>query len=96
MSKTERIELRVSQQEKERLEQAAETVGMSVSEFARDRLSEDVSEVLGPAGLTTVLPADVFDELLASLDAPARTIPALVELTHRKRRYRDESVETAE
>ena len=91
MSKGARIELRISEHEKDRLERAAEKVGMSVSEFMRDRLADDVDEVLGPEGLTVVLPADVYDELLASLDAPARTLPALAELANRPRRYRDES-----
>ncbi len=67
--KTNRVESRVSPEERARIEQAAAMAGMSVSSFmvgaAVDRADELITEYT-----TTIVPADYFDALLATLDEP--------------------------
>ncbi len=67
--KTDRLEARVSPDERERIEQAASTEGLSVSAFMVGAAVERAEEVIA-AATTTVAPADYFDELLAALDEP--------------------------
>jgi uncharacterized protein (DUF1778 family) len=65
--KTERIEARLSADQRSRIERAASTTGLSVSTFMVDTAVERADEILAVAVATTV-PAEYFDELLAALD----------------------------
>ena len=67
--KTNRLETRLSPHERERIEQAASTAGLSVSAFMVGAAVERADEIIASA-TTTVVPADYFDGLLAALDEP--------------------------
>lgn len=69
--KTDRMEARVSPEERERIERAASVAGLSASAFMVGAAVERAEEVIAEATTTTV-PADYFDELLAALDEPER------------------------
>lgn len=84
--KTERMEARVSPEERDRIERAASTAGLSVSAFMVSAAVERADEIIFEATTTTV-PADYFDELLVALDEPQRA-PRLAKAAHRARRQR--------
>lgn len=65
--KTQRMEARVSPEERARIEQAAALKGLSVSAFMVSAAVERAGEVI-EAATETVVPADYFDALLAALD----------------------------
>lgn len=67
--KTDRIESRVSPDERERIEQAASMSGLSTSAFMVGAAVERAAEIIAEATTTTV-PSVYFDELLAALDHP--------------------------
>jgi uncharacterized protein (DUF1778 family) len=67
--KTDRMEARVSPEERARIEQAAAVKGLSVSAFLVSAAVERADEVI-EAATVTVMPADYFDALLAALDEP--------------------------
>lgn len=69
--KTDRMEARVSPEERERIERAASVSGLSTSAFMVGAAVERAEAVIAEATTTTV-PADYFDELLAALDEPER------------------------
>ena len=88
--KTDRMEARVSSEERQRIELAAAVAGVSVSAFmvsaAVDRAEDVISQVA-----TTTVPPDYFDALLAALDE-AESAPRLsraAKKASRKRRIRD-------
>ena len=82
--KTDRMEARVSPDERERIERAASTAGLSVSAFMVGAAVERADEVIA-AATTTVTPADFFDDLLAALDDP-EPAPQLTKAVKRSRR----------
>lgn len=84
--KTDRLEARLSPDERERIEQAASTAGLSVSAFVVEVAVERADEIIA-AATTTVVSADYFDELLAALDE-ADDAPRLAEAAKRSRRSR--------
>lgn len=65
--KTERMEARVSSEERDRIERAASASGLSVSAFivsaAVDRAEQVMSTIT-----TTSVPSDYFEDLLSALD----------------------------
>lgn len=67
--KTDRIEARLSPDERVRIERAAATAGSSVSAFVVEAAVERADAVLA-AATTTLVPAEYFDALLAALDEP--------------------------
>ncbi|MBK5288927.1 MAG: DUF1778 domain-containing protein [Acidimicrobiia bacterium] len=67
--KTERLEARVSPEERARLEWAARVAGTSVSTFVIDA-AVDRAEVLIAAEMSTTVPAAYFESLLEALDEP--------------------------
>jgi uncharacterized protein (DUF1778 family) len=69
--KTDRVEARVSPEERARIERAASTAGLSVSAFMVGAAVERADEIIAEA-TTTTIPADYFDGLLAALDEPAQ------------------------
>ena len=81
--KTDRLEARLSPDERERIEQAASTAGLSVSAFVVEVAVERADQII--AATTTVVPADYFDDLLAALD-DSGDAPRLAEAAKRSRR----------
>jgi len=69
--KTDRVEARVSPEERARIERAASTTGLSVSAFMVGAAVERADEIIAEA-TTTMVPTDYFDGLLAALDEPDR------------------------
>jgi uncharacterized protein (DUF1778 family) len=67
-----RFEFRLRPEAKRRIEQAADLVHESTSDFARTAAEERAERVLEEHMMATVVPAEFFDELLAALDQPAR------------------------
>ena len=82
--KTERAEVRMSADEKERIEAGAATAGLSTSAFILTAAIERADEVIAEA-TTTVVPEDYFDSLLAALDLPSPA-PGLARAARRARR----------
>lgn len=82
--KTDRMETRVSPEERERIERAASVAGLSASAFIVSAAVERADEIIA-AATTTSVPADYFDELLAALDTPAPA-PRLVKAAKQARR----------
>jgi uncharacterized protein (DUF1778 family) len=67
--KSERLEARVSPEQRAQLEWAASLAGTSVSTFVIDAAVERAEE-LTAAQLATTVPGDYFDRLVAALDSP--------------------------
>ena len=82
--KSERLEARVSADQRARLELAASLSGVSVSAFVIEAAVERADE-LTAARLATTVPADYFDRLVAALDSPDEA-PALANAAHRAAR----------
>jgi uncharacterized protein (DUF1778 family) len=82
--KSERVEARVSADERGRIERAAATAGLSVSAFMVGAAVERADEVIAEATATSV-PADYFDALLAALDEP-EPAPRLAKAARRAHR----------
>lgn len=82
--KTDRLEARLSPDERQRIEQAASTAGLSVSAFVVEVAVERADQIIA-AATTTVVPADYFDDLLAALDDSGNA-PRLAEAATRSKR----------
>jgi uncharacterized protein (DUF1778 family) len=82
--KSERMEARVSPDERERIERAASVTGLSVSAFMVSAAVERADEVIAHATTTTV-PADYFDALLEALDV-AEPAPRLAKAARDQQR----------
>ncbi len=80
-----RFEFRLRPEAKRRIEQAAELVHESTSDFARTAAEERADQVLHEHSVATVVPADFFEELLRALDAPPRPNTALKNAAQRAR-----------
>ncbi len=85
--KTERVEARLSPDQRSRIEQAAEFAGESMSAFMVSAAVERADELIA-AQTATVVPSDYFDQLLAALDEPAEPSPRLAASAKRARRQR--------
>jgi uncharacterized protein (DUF1778 family) len=82
--KTTRIEARLTPQERAQIERAAALAGESVSTFLIGAAVARAEAVFENTS-TTVVPADYFDELLATIDQPDPA-PRLQEAVRRARR----------
>jgi uncharacterized protein (DUF1778 family) len=82
--KSDRLEARVSPEQRARLELAATIAGTSVSAFVVDAAVERAEEIVG-AQMSTTVPAEYFDRLVAALDAPDRA-PTLSKAARRASR----------
>lgn len=80
-----RFEFRLRPDAKRRIEQAAELVHESTSDFARTAAEERAERVLKEHALRTVAPSEFFDQLLAALDAPATPNASLAAAARRAR-----------
>jgi uncharacterized protein (DUF1778 family) len=84
--KSDRLEARVSPEERARLEWAASLEGTSVSAFMVDAAVERARELMS-AQMSTTVPADYFDRLIGALDRAERA-SRLARATRRARRRR--------
>jgi len=82
--KTDRLETRLSPHERDRIERAASTAGISVSAFMVGAAVDRAEEIIA-ATTTTVVPAAYFEGLLAALDEPAAA-PQLAKAAKQSRR----------
>ncbi|HUY85630.1 MAG TPA: DUF1778 domain-containing protein [Acidimicrobiales bacterium] len=85
--KTDRMETRVSPDERERIERAASVAGLSASAFIVSAAVERADEIIAEATTTTV-PAEYFDQLLKALDKPGNApgLARAVKQASRRRR----------
>lgn len=83
-AKREQAEVWMSADEKQRIEVGSATAGLSISAFILTAAIECADEVIEEA-MTTVVPGDYFDSLLAALDRPAQA-PGLERAARRARR----------
>ncbi|WP_433610742.1 DUF1778 domain-containing protein [Dactylosporangium sp. CA-139114] len=72
-----RFEFRLRPEAKRRIEQAADLVHESTSDFARTAAEERAERVLQEHMMATVVPAEFFDDLLTALDEPTKPNQAL-------------------
>jgi uncharacterized protein (DUF1778 family) len=72
-----RFEFRLRPEAKSRIEQAAELVHESTSDFARTAAEERANHVLQEHLAATAVPTAFFEELLQALDEPAKPNAAL-------------------
>lgn len=79
--KSDRLEARVSPEQRARLEWAASLAGTSVSAFVVDAAVDRAEELLA-AQMSTSVPADYFDQLVDALDRPDRA-PTLTKAARR-------------
>lgn len=79
--KSDRLEARVSPEQRARLEWAARLAGTSVSAFVVDAAVERAEELV-TAQMSTSVPADYFDRLVAALDKAERA-PTLAKAAKR-------------
>lgn len=79
--KSDRLEARVSPEQRARLERAASLAGTSVSAFVVDAAVDRAEELLA-AQMSTTVPADYFDQLVSALDQPDRA-PTLAKAAKR-------------
>lgn len=79
--KSDRLEARVSPEQRAQLEWAARLSGTSVSAFVVDAAVERAEELLS-VQMSTSLPADYFDRLIDTLDR-ADNAPALARAARR-------------
>ena len=86
MAATARLEFRLPDESKARLERAAELAHVPLSDFVRGAAEARADQVLRDHEATITVPAEFFDDLLAALDAPAQ---ANTNLTKAFRRSRD-------
>lgn len=70
-TKSERVEARLSAEERVQIERAARFEGRSLSAFMVEAAVERADQVLADQSVT-VVPAEYFDELVAALDEPDR------------------------
>ncbi len=82
--KTDRIEARLSPDERALIDRAAAVAGTSSSAFVIRAAVERADQILA-AAMVTATPAEYFDELVAALDQPDES-PRLVEAVARTRR----------
>jgi uncharacterized protein (DUF1778 family) len=80
-----RFEFRLRPEAKRRIEQAADLVHESTSDFARTAAEERADRVLRDHMMATVVPAEFFDQLLEALDEPAAPNQSLRAAAQRSR-----------
>lgn len=85
-TKNERLEMRLSKEDRNLIENAASILKENISDFTRSAALDRAREVLALAE-RTLMPADQFDELLRSLDQ-AEKAPALAKAFQRPRRFK--------
>lgn len=85
--RTDRVEARVSPEQRARIERAAAFSGESMSAFVVSAAVRRADEVIAERS-ATVVPSDYFDQLLAALDEPGESAPRLAAAATKARRRR--------
>ena len=85
MAATARLEFRLPDESKARMERAAEIARVPLSDFVRTAAEERTEQVLREHDATITVPAAFFDDLLAALDAPAQADENLAAAFQRSR-----------
>lgn len=85
-TKDERLEMRLSSDDRALIEDAASRTHENVSDFTRSAAVQRAEHVLARSNVT-LMPAEQFDELLASLDEPDEA-PELARAIAEPRRFR--------
>jgi uncharacterized protein (DUF1778 family) len=78
-----RLEIRVRPESKSRVELAAALLNVQVSEFVRSAVEQRAERVVAEHQAFTRVPATVYDDLIAAMDAPAEPSAALVRAARR-------------
>lgn len=86
VTKSERVEARLSPRERKEIDRAAALEGQSRSSFMVTAAIEKAEEVIASQA-ETLLPAEYFDRLLAAIDEPDHA-PRLAEAAKRARQAR--------
>lgn len=73
MTATARVEFQLADESKARMERAAEISRLPLSAIIRSAAEERTDQILREHDATITVPAAIFDDLLAALDAPGRT-----------------------
>jgi uncharacterized protein (DUF1778 family) len=81
-----RLEFRLRQESRERIEHAAKLVDESASDFVRTAAEHRAEEVLLERDAVTLVPAAFFDQLISALDEKPQPSPALASAGDRARR----------
>lgn len=85
MAATARLEFRLPDESKARMERAAEIARVPLSDFVRTAAEERTEQILREHDATVTVPAAFFDELLAALDEPAKANKSLAKAFRRSR-----------
>ena len=83
-AKSDRVEARVSPEQRDRIGRAAAFTGESMSAFIVSAAVERADEVIAEQ-FSTVVPSDYFDQLLVALDEAAEPSPRLAIAAKRAR-----------
>lgn len=86
MASTARLEFRLADESKARMERAAEIARVPLSDFVRAAAEERTDQILREHDATITVPAAFFDDLLAALDAPSVANENLAAAFKRSRR----------
>ncbi len=81
ISKTEKLDLRLSRDDKQRIIQAAEATSRSVSDFVLESALSRADEALADRRFFG-LDAEQWEAFMTALDAPTRSTPRLEKLLH--------------
>ena len=84
-TKPERFEIRLATEGRSQIEEAAQAVGETVTEFVRNAAVQRADRIVALSSRTR-MPAEQFDAMLESLDI-ADEAPVLAQLASRPRRY---------
>lgn len=85
MAATARLEFRLADESKARMERAAEIVHVPLSDFVRSAAEDRTEQILREHDATLTVPAAFFDDLLTALDAPAQANEHLAAAFRRRR-----------
>lgn len=85
MASSARLEFRLPDESKARMERAAEIARVPLSDFVRTAAEERTEQILREHDATIIVPAAFFDELLEALDAPPVATAHLTEAFQRSR-----------
>jgi uncharacterized protein (DUF1778 family) len=83
--KSDRVEARLSPDQRDRIEQAATLAEESMSSFMVSAAVERAEAVIADHA-STVVPSDYFDQLLSALDEGSESSPRLAAAARRSRR----------
>ena len=85
MTATARLEFRLPDESKARMERAAKVAGVPLSDFVRSAAEARTDQVLREHDGAITVPSAFFDELLAALEAPAQVNEHLAQAFRRSR-----------